>query len=147
MAHRKKYQPTASKCSFQLPSIRNCSIYCRSQRTHSCCPPTNLHTLNPAPKWAESTRNTPSDETMRDVSFESVKSHFRQRIRPRDLSRCKGGLAGRRRNKMTVFRSSTSSWWGKIIFPLLRKWLSRSQRITNTRDGQLFFKWHSLTCK
>lgn len=91
-AHGKKYQPMASKCSFQLPSIRNFTIYCPSQRTHSCCPPTNLHTLNPAREWAKSTQNMPAGETMHDVSFESVKSHFRQRIRPHNLSRCKGGL-------------------------------------------------------
>lgn len=48
-----KHQPAASKCSFQLPSISDSSIGCPSQRSHSCCPPSNLHALHPANRLGE----------------------------------------------------------------------------------------------
>lgn len=53
---------------------------CPSQRTHSCCPPTNLHTLNLAPERPESLYNTAASETKHDVSLESAECHFTEKI-------------------------------------------------------------------
>lgn len=86
---------------------------CPSQRTHSCCPPTNLHTLNLAPERPESLYNTAASETKHDVSLESAECHFTEKISLRWLSKCKW-VGEDARNKMTVFRRSTSSWWSKI---------------------------------
>lgn len=91
-----QHQPTASKCSFQLLSIRNSSVYRLQQRTHSSCPPTNLPTLSSAPERAKSLWNMPAGRTMCDVSFESIECHFTEKISPHRLSRRKGRRVGGR---------------------------------------------------
>lgn len=82
-AREKQYQPTGFKCSFQLPPIRNSSIYCPSQRTHSCCPPDNLHTLtsNTHLSWEPTKTYQLVEKSPGDVSFESIESHFRHKNR------------------------------------------------------------------
>lgn len=135
IAHEENTSQQLLSAHFQLPSIRNSSINCPSQRTHSCCPPTNLHTLNPAPEWAKSPQNMPAGATMHDVSFESVERLFTQRISPRHLSRCKGGWGEDAGTKWLFLEDpllpdeanpfSPLPWW---------KWLLWIQRITNTRD-------------
>lgn len=135
IAHEENTRRRLLSAHFQLPSIRNSSIYHPSQRTLSCCPPTNLHTLNPAPQWAKSPQNMAGGETMHDVSFESVERHFTQRISPHHLSRCKGGCGGEDVETKWLFledpllpdeaKSFSPPWWKRLL------WI---QRITNTRD-------------
>lgn len=77
------------------------------QRTHSCCPPTNLHTLNPAARRAKSPPNMPAGATMREVSLESVERHSSQRKRSApSLEGVKvggGGEAGKMRKQNDSF--------------------------------------------
>lgn len=135
ITHEENTNQQLLSARFQLPSIRNSSIYYPSQRTHSCCPPTNLHTLNPAPEWAKSQQNMAAGETMHDVSFESVERHFTERISPHHLSRCKGGWGEDAETKWLFLEDPLLPDEAKSFSLLRWKWLLWIQRITNTRDG------------
>lgn len=119
---------------FQLPPIRNSSIYCPLQRTHSCCPPTNLNTLKSSTHQLRAHKNLPAGRTkLGDVSFESIESHFRHQNRALHLSRCKGGTEEDVETKWLFTEVPLLLDEAKLFF--FKKWLSWTQRIATTRDG------------
>lgn len=121
------FQPTDSECSFQLPSIRNSSIYWPLAENPLLLP-THLptHTQIRRPPGPRVRKNMSAGETMRVVSLESVESH---------LGRGDAGAGWGKTQK----QKAHSFPMKQNHSPLLHKWPSWMQRITNTRDGWLFF--------
>lgn len=135
-AREKQYQPTGFKCFFQLPPIRNSSSYCPLQRTHSCCPPTNLNTLQSSThiSWKHTKTYQLLEKNLGDVSFESIESHFRHQNRALHLSRCKGGTVEDVETKW-VFAEGPLLLDDAKLFSFWQKRLSWTPKIATTRDG------------
>lgn len=102
---------------FQLPPIRNSSMYCPLQRTHSCCPPANLNTLKSSThiSWEHTKTYQLVEEKPGWCKFWEHRESLQAPESGAPPLEMKGWDRGRRGNKMTVCRRPTSSWWSKVV--------------------------------